>query len=217
MKKRKAAQTTGWSLLLMALVAGLSIGFAYTQFDTPDQFELLKENILQSIVLYRGMIIGILMIIILDFIVSYTLYIYFKDDHKKMSIASGIIRAVYTIIFGIATYFLLINLDTENLTNEIAYHNFQRFQTIWISGLVLFGFHIILIGFLMRLHLEIPKVLWIITLIAGIAYVLVSSLKLQSPDSDMVNTVEMVLALPMTVGEMGLAIWLILRGGKVIV
>lgn len=215
MKKRIAAQTTGWSLLLMAIVAGLSIGFAYTQFDTIDQFELLKENILQNIGLYRGMLIGILIIIILDFIVSYTLYIFFKEANKQISIVSGIIRVVYTIIFGVATHFLLKNLNTENLTNQIANANFQQFQTIWNSGLVVFGFHIILIGLLMRIHMKIPKILWVITLIAGISYVLVSSLKLQSPDSDMVNTLEMILALPMTVGEIGLAIWLLLRGGKV--
>lgn len=215
MNKRKTAVITGSSLLLMAIVAGFSFGYAYPIFDAPAQGEFLKDNLLQNRGLYQGMLAGILVIIILDFIVSFTLYKYFEDDHKRMSIISGVIRAIYTLIFGIATYYLTENLNTNELTNQIASSNFQQFQTLWNSGLVVFGFHIVLIGILMKLHLKIPKILWYITLIAGISYVLTSLLTLKSPDSDMVKNVVMILALPMTIGEVGLAIWLLLKGGKV--
>ena len=144
MNKRRIAKITGISLLLMAIVAGFSIGYAYTKFDNPDQFELLKENIVQNTGLYFSMLIGILIIIILDFIVSFTLYKYFEDDHKKISILSGIIRAIYTLIFGLATYYLTKNLNTNELTNQIANSNYEQFQTIWNSGLVIFGIHILL-------------------------------------------------------------------------
>ena len=212
--QRRIAIITGISLILMALVAIFSIGYAYTQFDNPEQSELLKNNILQNIGLYQSMLIGILIIIILDFIVSYTLYKYFEKDHQKLSLLSGIIRAIYTLIFVVATYFLTKNLNTGELTNQIASSNYQKFQTIWNSGLVVFGFHIILIGWLMKLHRKIPKILWYITLVAGISYVITSFLKVVSPDSEMVETLIMVLALPMTIGELGLAIWLWIKGGK---
>ncbi len=215
MNKRKTAVITGSSLLLMAIVAGFSFGYAYPIFDDPGQGEFLKDNILQNQGLYQGLLAGILVIILLDFIVSYTLYKYFEDDHKRIAIASGVIRAVYTLIFGIATYFLTENLDTNELTNEIASSNFQQFQTLWNSGLVVFGFHIVLIGVLMKLHRRIPKILWYITLIAGISYVVTSLLTLESPDSNLVKNVVMILALPMTIGEVGLAIWLLVKGGRV--
>jgi hypothetical protein len=213
-KQRRLAIITGISLILMAIVAGFSIGYAYPTFDNPAQFELLKDNILQHKGLYQSMLMGILVIIILDFIVAYTLYRYFEEDHKKMSTVSGIIRAIYTVIFGVATYYLAQNLITNELTNEMASSNFQQFQIIWNSGLVVFGFHIILIGFLMKLHKQIPNILWIITLIAGVSYVVVSLLKVGSPDSEMVETLVMILALPMTIGELGLAVWLWIKGGK---
>lgn len=214
MNQRQIAKITGISLITMAIIAGFSIGYAYTKFDQPEQFELLKDNIVQNTGLYYSMLIGILIIIILDFIVSYTLYKYFEDDHKKISLLSGIIRAIYTLFFGIATYYLTQNLNTIELTNQIANSNFQQFQTIWNSGLVVFGFHILLIGYLMKLHLKIPKFLWYTTLIAGISYVIVSLLKLENPNSEMVKNLIMLLALPMTVGELGLAIWLLMKGGK---
>lgn len=214
MNKRKTAVITGNSLLLMAIVAGFSFGYAYPIFDDPEQGEFLKDNILQNRGLYQGMLAGILAIILLDFIVSFTLYKYFEDDHKRMSMISGVIRAVYTLIFGIATYYLTQNHNTNELTNQVASSNFEQFQTLWNSGLVVFGFHIVLIGVLMKLHKRIPNILWYITLIAGISYVVVSLLTLKSPDSDMVKTLVMILALPMTLGEVGLAIWLLGKGGR---
>lgn len=214
MSKRRIAITTGLSLILMAIVAGFSIGYAYSALYNPEQLDILKDNILQNMGLYQSMLFGILIIIILDFIVSYTLYKYFEDDHKKMSILSGIIRAIYTLIFGIASYYLTKNLNTDEMTNQIANSNFEQFQTFWNSGLVVFGFHILLIGYLMKLHMQIPKILYYITIIAGISYVVVSLLKLESPNSEMVKSLVMILALPMTIGELGLAIWLLVKGGK---
>ena len=79
---------------------------------------------------------------------------------------------------------------------------------------MLFGIHLVLIGILMKIHKRIPKALWIITLIAGVSYVIVHSLKLTPLTSGIVNNLEMVLTLPMVLGELGLAIWLISKGGK---
>ena len=212
--QRRIAIITGISLVLMAIFGIFSLGYAYTQFDNPEQSEFLKDIILANMGLYQSMLIGILIIIILDFIVSYTLYKYFENDNKKMSLLSGIIRVIYTLIFVIATYYLTKNLNTNELTNQKVISNYHKFQTIWNIGLVIFGFHIILIGWLMKLHNKIPKILWSITLLAGVSYMVTSFLKVVSPDSEFVETLIMVLALPMTIGELGLAIWLWIKGGK---
>ena len=212
--QRRIAIITGISLVLMAIFGIFSLGYAYTQFDNPEQSEFLKDIILANMGLYQSMLIGILIIIILDFIVSYTLYKYFENDNKKMSLLSGIIRVIYTLIFVIATYYLTKNLNTNELTNQKVISNYHKFQTIWNIGLVIFGFHIILIGWLMKLHYKIPKILWSITLLAGVSYMITSFLKVVSPDSEFVETLIMILALPMTIGELGLAIWLWIKGGK---
>lgn len=212
--QRRIAIITGISLVLMAIFGIFSLGYAYTQFDNPEQSEFLKDIILANMGLYQSMLIGILIIIILDFIVSYTLYKYFENDNKKMSLLSGIIRVIYTLIFVIATYYLIKNSNTNELTNQKVISNYHKFQTIWNSGLVIFGFHIILIGWLMKLHHKIPKILWSITLLAGVSYMITSFLKVVSPDSEFVETLIMILALPMTIGELGLAIWLWIKGGK---
>ncbi len=214
MKNRRIAIITGLSLILMAIIAGFSVGYAFSEFYQSDQIDSLKDNILINQGLYRNMLIGILAIIILDFLVSYTLCVYFKNDNDKTAITSGILRIAYTLIFGIATIYLTNNLNVSELNNQAINTNFQLFQTIWNGGLIVFGFHIILIGVLMKLHRIIPKILWYLILFAGVSYVVVHFLKLIYSDSEFVGTVSMILALPMAIGELGLAIWLLARGGK---
>lgn len=70
------------------------------------------------------------------------------------------------------------------------------------------------LGYLMKLHGGIHKILWLLALIAGISYSLVSTLKLLEFEPEFTENLEMILALPMTVGELGLAIWMVAKGGK---
>ncbi len=214
MNKRQIALISGWSLILMAIIAGFSVGYAFSEFNKPDQASSLKDIILSNQGLYLSMLIGIFLILLLDVLVSYTLYRYFMDDSRKISLASGLLRMIYTLIFGIATFYLVENFKINGIQNQSINANFQSFQTIWSGGLVIFGFHIILIGYLMKLHQRIPKILWYLTLIAGVSYIAVHTLKFTNPGAGFVSTLEMILSLPMAIGELGLAIWLIISGGK---
>ena len=213
-KNRTFAKITGYSLLLMAIIAGFAFGFAFPKFFNPSQLNIVQSNIASNLQLYKLMLIAILIVLLLDTLVSLTLYLYFKNDNRKIALISGILRIVYTVIFGIATFYLTKSLNPTGISNEMIIHNFKLFQSIWSAGLVLFGIHLLLIGILMKLHTRIPKILWYLTLIAGLSYIVVHFLKLTLTHSDIVSNLEMILALPMAIGELGLAVWLMIKGGK---
>lgn len=212
--KRAAATITGWSLIFMAITGGFSLGYAFPELFTPHKIDHLKDHILHNWGLYQLMVFGILVTLILDLIVSYTLYLYFKNDHKRVSLVSGLLRLIYTVLFGVATFYLIQNLLIDEPSNQIVYTNFQRFQTIWYSGLMLFGIHIFLTGILMKWHQKIAKVLYYLTIIAGVAYFLIHGLKLITPEAEIISKLELILMIPMILGELGLAIWLLIKGGK---
>ena len=163
MNNRQIAIITGISLLLMAVTGGFSLGFAFPEFYDLTSSEATKDNLLNNQDLFNNMLIGIAITLILDLIVSYTFYKYFENDNKQLSLISGMIRFIYTIIFAVATYFLTKNLNASELTNSIINTNFQLFQTIWQIGLVIFGGHVFLLGVLAKIHQRIPKILWMIT------------------------------------------------------
>lgn len=211
---RILAKITGYSLLLMAILAGFAFGFVLPKVFKSGQLDIVQSNLASNLQLYNWMLIAILLVLLLDILVSRTLYMYFKNDNRKIALLSGVLRIVYTVIFGTAVFYLTKNLNSTETSNEIIVNNFQLFQSIWSAGLILFGIHLLFVGILMKLHPPIPKILWYLALIAGISYVFVHFLKLTLTHPDIVSNLEMVLALPMAIGELGLAVWLIIKGGK---
>jgi hypothetical protein len=211
MTSRTIAIVTGWSLVAMAIIAGVSLGYAYDEV-----FSSIQSDVVGNFQLFQIVVLGILLTIILDLIVSFTLYKFFEKDNRVISLISAILRVGYTLILTIAAL-SLTNSWTIWTTNQAAViANFERFTFIWTSGLIIFGFHLFLIGILMKFHKKIPKILWIITIIAGVSYSLIHFLKVVTPSLEQfTNSLEMVLMLPMIAGELGLAIWLIVKGGKV--
>ena len=210
MSTRTAAKVTGWSLVAMAVIAGFSLGYAYEEV-----FSSIQANSAEKLQLFRIVLLGILLTIILDFIVSFTLYKFFENANRGISLISAILRVIYTLILAVAAYILASSLTVWDTNQASVISNFERFTFIWTSGLIIFGLHLTLIGFLMKIHRKIPQILWIIAIIAGLSYIIVHFLKVVTPSLEQfTNTLEMVLMLPMAAGELGLAIWLIIKGGK---
>ncbi|MDR2205612.1 MAG: DUF4386 domain-containing protein [Flavobacteriaceae bacterium] len=211
MNSRTIAKKTGWSLVTMAAIGGFSLGYAYENV-----FSSLQTNAAGYFPLFLIALFGILLTVILDFIVSFTLYEFFKNDNKIISLIAAILRVIYTLILVVAAFFLTCNLTIWDTNRRVVIENFERFMFIWTIGLIVFGFHLILIGFLMKIHKKIPKILWILTIIAGFSYIIIHFLQVAIPSLEQFTKyLQMVLMLPMTAGELGLAIWLIIKGGKI--
>jgi hypothetical protein len=215
-RQRTIARLTGYSLVLMALTAGFSFGFVFPKLFNVNQLDFAQKNLTENLELYKFMLLGILLVIILDILVSWTLFQYFKNDNKKFALLSFIFRIIYTLIFGIATYYLLKNIGQPISNNTIVLENYKSFENIWSIGLIIFGIHLLIVGLLMKLHKLIPRILWYLTIIAGASYILVHILKTTFPQlTELTDTLNNILALPMALGELGLAVWLIVKGGKI--
>ena len=214
-EQRRVAKYSGYSLILMAIIAGFSFGYALPKIFEINQLELVQKNLTENLELYKFMLFGILLIILLDIIVSFTLYYFFRTDSYQLSFASLILRLIYTIIFGISIYFLYANLEA-GIDNSHIKRNYYIFQNIWNLGLIIFGVHLLVLGILIKKHESIPKFIWLLTMFAGFSYIVLHSLKIIQTDSkDIIEQVNNFLALPMALGELVLAIWLIAKGGKI--
>ena len=208
------AKITGYTLLLMALIAGFSFGFAFPKIYNPSSLDFAQSKLVENLQLYKFMLLGILIVVLLDVLVSWTLYIYFKKDNYKLALLSAFLRIIYSLILGLAIYYLFKNIS--ELDNKIIIENYNSFQNIWSIGLIVFGTHLLIVGVLMKLHKLVPRILYYLTMIAGVSYILVHLLKTTLPQLTELNTnLNNILALPMALGELGLAVWLIIKGGKV--
>lgn len=212
-RQRKIAVISGSALILMALVAGFAMGYAYPMFSDTGKFDLAQRTLAEHAVLYNVMLAGILLIIALDILVAWTLYQFFFEDDARYALIAFVLRIIYTLLFCWAANYLVKNIGQADGPTIMAH--FDSFQFTWSIALIIFGFHLLAIALLMKWHGAIPKALWILMFIAGASYVVIHLLKTAAPSSAaLASTLEKVLALPMALAELGFAVWLVVKGGK---
>ena len=212
-KVKKFAMITGYSLIMMALVAGFVFGYAFPKIFNATTLVPSYHDLSGNLQLYKFMLAGIVFVLLLDVLVSWSLYKYFEWDNKKLAFQAGVSRMIYSLLFGIALVYLFKNM--QELHHDVFSKNYESFQKIWSIAFIFFGLHLLIVGLLMKRHKLIPTVLCYLTLIAGSSYVLIHFIKLVFPQlTELVATLNNVLGLPIALGELGLAFWLIIKARK---
>ncbi len=181
--QRKTALVNGWSLIFMAVLAGLAIPSLGT----------LTASIC---------LIGIF---ILDAVVSICMLKYHKKEQPKLSKLTSLFRLIYTAILGVAI--------GHHIAGSVA-----MFNHIWGIGLIAFGVHLICLGFLYNneggkkwVNILIKSLL----IAAGVGYLIqyIGILVVANPLA-FAALIEPVFILPMILGEVLYALWMIVKGGK---
>jgi hypothetical protein len=217
MTQRNHAIITGLSLLLMAVTAGYAYGYAFGEILVKGDTSSTLIQVQNNTSLVVGATIAWVIILALDLIVSWTLYGYYRSINAKKSIVMGLLRVGYSIILGIAIYQLTLILPAADAGNEnLVYQCFENFDQLWLLGLTVFGLHLIVLGFLVLEDTNIHQIFGWLLLIGGASYTLISPLKLIYGDTlEWVIQAELVMSVPMALAELALAIWMLIKGGKV--
>lgn len=214
---RKYAIISGLSLIAMALAAGYAYGYVYSSLVVPDNPALTIENIRSLPDVFLGGVIGWIVIFLLDILVAWGLHQFLKDAHPGISLATALVRVMYAWVLGIAILHLFAVADMVQGTPTAAQvmHELKAFESLWSQGLILFGVHLFGLGILTLRARDIPNLWGGLLLFAGLCY---SGLHLAKELAPMylgqIVRIEMALSLPMALAEIGLAFWLILKGGK---
>jgi hypothetical protein len=121
---------------------------------------------------------------------------------------------IYTLILTVAVSQLVAVstfVQVENTQKVMLL--LTRFDRLWSYGLILFGIHLIFLS-IASFRYE-SKIIGILLLAAGISYFLIHTMENFLPQfSDLTARLEVILTIPMTLGEMLFALWMIIRGGK---
>jgi hypothetical protein len=224
--QRQTALTAGLSLIAMSLAAAFSYGFVQGTLIVQDDPGATLSNIMSSNNLFNAGILGWLIILILDIMVGWALYMFMQPIHKGLSLLGALFRLVYSAILGIAilnlVFVFLLTKDPGNLTiftiDQIQAQVMlllEAFEYMWSAGLIIFGGHLLILGILALKSTFIPKLIGILLLIASVGYMIVHLGNVLLPQFDKVTSViEIVFIIPMTIGELGFGLWLLVRGGK---
>lgn len=222
--QRQAALVAGVALIVMAIAAGFSVNFVLDSLMVPGDAAATAVNIQSSEALFGAGIVGWLIIFLCDVLVSWGLYVFFKPVNAGVSLLTGWMRLAYTAVLGAAILNLvMVLLLATNPTALTAFTADQSdallmlfvngFYGGWSMGLVVFGVHLLGLGYLALKSGFVPKILGILILLAAAGYIIVHGAGWLIPTFDDIEaTVEMLFIIPMILGEVGLAVWLIVKG-----
>ena len=191
-----------------------------------DNAAVTTNNIQASETLFRTGIFSWLIILICDVLAAWGLYIFLKLVNNSLSLIMAWFRLVYAAILGAA---ILNFIDVLSLIGGDGYLNgfdvaqvqsmvmrsINGFYALWSVGLIIFGIHIYLLGYLIVKSGYMPKTLGILLLLASIGYIATNLIDLLLPAYEAIsNIIEWIFILPM-LSEVALGFWLLLKGGKI--
>ncbi len=209
---KTSAIITGISLLLMAVIAGIAYGYLHPQIvisgDEIATAQLIKQN---SNLFFLEIVLWWI-VLLLDIIVSLSLFNFYKDTNPKLSLITMALRLIYSLILGISIIILSTALHSEG--NALA--RIMKFNNVWSIGLIFFGLHLFLLGYTALSNNITPKIVAWLIVMGGLCYTVIHLLKVTIDRFVNISSViEPYLVMPMALSEIILAIWLIYGAIKI--
>jgi len=219
---RKAAIVAGFGLLLMMVFALFANYFVLESLIVPGDAATTANNIMADESLFRIGICSFIIVIILDVVVAWALYVFLKQVNKSLSLLTAWFRLGYAIMFGIALANLfsvlpllsgadyLTVFETDQLHAQVMLF-INAFNYGSNIAYVFLSLHLFILGYLVfksGYSGYILRILGVLLIIASFGYLIDNFGKLLLPDYD-TN-----IAMFTFIGEVLFMLWLLWRGAK---
>ncbi|GAB4369193.1 MAG: DUF4386 domain-containing protein [Calditrichia bacterium] len=213
---------------LIIFITGIFANFLVLEnLFAPGDPATTAHNILSNEMLFRSAIFSFVIMFLADVVLAWALYLLLKPVHQNLSLLSGWLRLVNGAVFGIALFnlpqVLKILKGTEYISileagqrQAQAMLSLHAFNHTWLVGLVFFGAHLLVLGYLIVKSGYIPRFIGILLLIAGGGYLIDSLANFLLPVYQSYQDIfQMLVIIPGVVGELWFTFWLLLRGSKI--
>jgi hypothetical protein len=217
---RTAALVAGIGLLIMVIAAPFAELFVYPKLVVPGNAAETARNIIANKTLFTAAIFGYLVTFICDVLVAWALYVLLKPVNENLSMLTAWLRLVYTVIALAALLNLVTVLRLLNTSDYLTLFQPEQFyaqvmlfihafRSNWYFGLIFFGIHLGLLGYLVIRSKYIPNILGAFLIIAGLGYLLTNLKPFLFPN------VNLDFAEYTFYGELIFMFWLLIRGPRI--
>jgi hypothetical protein len=216
---RIASLTAGVALLLMSAFAAVGYVAIVQRLVTPGDPVATATDIVGSTGLFRLGVAMLYAVIILDVLVAWALLGVFTPVNRNVSRLAAWFRVAYAAVFMVAISHLagvpdlLSNtgystaFTPEQLQGQ-AMVKVETFHDTYMAGLILFGVHLLILGYLVYKSGYVPKVIGVLLTVAGVGYIVDSVVTVFTEGTPFtISTVTFL-------GEFLLALWLLMRGRR---
>lgn len=217
---RAAALIAGLAILMMTFAAPYAEIYVYPKLVVQGNAAETAGNIMANRQLFVSCIFGYLVTFLCDIVAAWALFILFKPVHATISLLTAWFRLVYTVIALVALLHLvtLLNLlggaggpatgEPGPLYAQVAL-SLSAFRSGWSFGILFFGIHLCLLGFLVLRSSYIPAILGSLLIISGLGYLVSTVGPFLFPG------VNLHYAVYTFYGELIFMLWLLIRGYRI--
>lgn len=221
---KNLARLTGLGYLIIFISGIYANFFVLESLVIPEDATLTMKNISDNEMLFRVGFLSFSIMVIVDVLLAWTLYILLKPVSKSLSVLAAWLRLVNGTIFGVALFNLLGVLELmsgktylnafnhEQISANILMH-FDNFNNTWLLGLVFFGLHLMVLGYLVYKSGYLPKFIGVLLALAALGYLIDSFAQFLMPNyGNYASVFEMVVVIPGVIGELSFTLWLLFKG-----
>jgi hypothetical protein len=217
---RKASLAAGVGILLLSAFAGFGYLVVVQGLVTQGDAAKTAKDIMASEGMFRFGIAILYVAVILDVVVAWALLRVFSPVNRSISRLGAWFRLAYAGVFMVAIAQLAgipALLEDEKYSAVFGADQLQAqallkadaFNDIYLAGLILFGVHLLIIGYLAYKSGYVPRLLGILLAIAGFGYCFDTFSAVLSQGSPItISTVTFI-------GEFLLACWLLIWGRRI--
>jgi hypothetical protein len=207
-RPRMGALVAGIGLLAMAVIAGLSTFGVIDSLTVPGDPGATAANLVNSAALFRLGAVGLVVVAILDVAVAWGLYIVLRSVNPSLSLLGAWFRVGYAAIFVMAINNLFSALRAAPVDPAQSAFFLETFQYGWQTGLIIFGIHLGVIGFLVWRSTYISWIFGVLLVVSGVGYTVDGFGTLLDP------AYSLALSTFTFVGEVAFIFWLLIRGSR---
>ena len=201
------ALVAGIALALMAPLAAVGVFVGINGLVTVGDAEKTAQAIAASPGQWIAGVTALFVVVLLDFAAAAGMIALFRDVNRVLSIAAGVARIAYGIVFAVAIAQLGVayaSLDDP----QAALAATEAYQSIWMLSLGLFGISLLLVAYLAIRSGFVPKVFGILIGIAGLGYTA------DTVGVTFIDGFAPIFGSVLFVGEVTMIFWLLIKGRK---
>jgi hypothetical protein len=219
----KTARVAGILYIIIFIAAVFSSMYVPSNLIVPGDAATTANNIMASESLFRLGFVGYLIIFLSEIVLSVLLYVLLKPVSKTLSLVAMVSRLAMTTIHGINLlnqFFALLLLsgaaylsvlETDQL-HALVLLFLNAFSYGWSIGIVFFGLHTFLLGYLVFKSGYFPRILGVLLIFASLAYLVDNFAILLLPNYE---ETPVFLVLPIIIAELAFPLWLLIKGVNV--
>jgi hypothetical protein len=215
------ARVAGLMYLLIALLAPFAEFFVRKGLIVPGDPAATAANVVASESLFRAGFASDLAVFVMEVALAAVLYVLFRPVSRTLALVMAFSRLAMATVLG----FNLLNMFTGlQLLTGPAYaaafepRQLQALALVFLNaqsdgyklGMVFFGLHLAVLGYLVYRSGFLPRVLGILMVGSGLGYLADSFTAFLAPQY--AGTLAVVVVVAALIGELPLLVWLLLKG-----